>query len=58
MNFKIFYFMFLIIPILQLLLIQIKKLNIEDTKDCLRKFKSNNLLGLIIFMNILIGKLI
>ena len=58
MNFKIFYFMFLIIPILQLLLVQIKKLNIEDTKDCLNKFKSNNLLGLIIFMNILIGKLI
>ena len=50
--------MFLIIPILQLLLVQIKKLNIEDTKDCLNKFKSNNLLGLIIFMNILIGKLI
>ena len=58
MNFKIFYFMFLIVPILQLLLVQIKNLNIEDTKDCLNKFKSNNLLGLIIFMNILIGKLI
>jgi 4-hydroxybenzoate polyprenyl transferase len=58
MNFKIFYFMFLIIPVLQLLLVQIKKLNINDTKDCLNKFKSNNLLGLIIFMNILIGKLI
>ena len=58
MNFKIFYFMFLIFPILQLLLVQIKKLNINDTKDCLNKFKSNNLLGCIIFLNILIGKLI
>ena len=58
MNFKIFYFMFLIFPILQLLLVQIKKLNINDTKDCLNKFKSNNLLGCIIFVNILIGKLI
>ena len=58
MNFKIFYFMFLIIPILQLLLVQIKKLNIENTKDCLNKFKSNNFLGFVIFVNILIGKLI
>jgi 4-hydroxybenzoate polyprenyl transferase len=58
MNFKIFYFMFLIIPISQLLLVQIKKLNIDDAKDCLSKFKSNNLLGFIIFVNILIGKLI
>ena len=58
MNFKIFYFMFLIIPILQLLLVQIKKLNVENTKDCLSKFKSNNFLGFVIFVNILIGKLI
>ena len=58
MKFKIFYFMFLIIPILQLLLIQIKKLKINDTQNCLSKFKSNNFLGFIIFVNILIGKLI
>ena len=58
MNFKIFYFMFLIVPIFQLLKVQIKDLDINETKDCLRKFKSNNTLGLIIFINILIGKLI
>ena len=58
MNFKIFYFMFLIVPIYQLLKVQIKDLDINKTKDCLRKFKSNNTLGLIIFLNILIGKLI
>ena len=58
MNFKIFYFMFLIVPIFQLLKFQIKDLDINKTKDCLRKFKSNNTLGLIIFLNILIGKLI
>ena len=58
MNFKIFYFMFLIFPIFQLLKVQIKDLDINETKDCLRKFKSNNTLGLIIFVNILIGKLI
>jgi len=58
MNFKIFYFMFLIVPIFQLLKVQIKDLEISDTQDCLGKFKSNNTLGLIIFVNILIGKLI
>ena len=57
-NFKIFYFMFLIFPVLQLLNFQIKKLNFEDTADCLNKFKSNNYLGLLIYINILIGKLI
>ena len=58
MNFKIFYFMFLIIPIFQLLKFQIKDLVIKDTDDCLRKFKSNNFLGLVIFINILVGKLV
>ncbi len=58
MNFKIFYFMFLIIPIFQLLKVQIKDLVIKDTYDCLRKFKSNNFLGLVIFVNLLIGKII
>ena len=58
MNFKIFYFMFLIIPIFQLLKVQIKDLVIKDTYDCLRKFKSNNFLGLVVFINILVGKLI
>ena len=58
MNFKIFYFMFLIFPIFQLLNFQIKKLDLKNTTDCLNKFKSNNFLGVIIFINILIGKLI
>ena len=57
MNFKIFYFISLIIPISQLIYFQVKKLNINNTNDCLKKFKSNNFLGLIIFTNILIGKL-
>ena len=57
MNFKLFYFIFLIIPTAQLFIFQIKKLNISNTHDCLRKFKSNNLLGLIVLTNILIGKL-
>ena len=58
MNFKIFFFFFIIVPILHLLIFQVKKLNINQPNKCLEKFKSNNFLGLIIFVNILIGKLI
>ena len=57
MNFKYLYFIFLIIPISHLILFQIKKLNIKDPNNCLKIFKSNNFLGLLIFINILIGKL-
>ena len=58
MNFKLFYFMFLIIPAAQLFLFQIKNLNISNTNDCLNKFKSNNFFGLIVLINIFVGKLI
>ena len=57
-DFKVYYFMFLIFPILQLLNFQIRKLDFENATDCLNKFKSNNFLGLLIFINILVGKLI
>ena len=57
MNFNNFYFLFLILPAMHLLF-QIKKLNIKDDNSCLKIFKSNNMLGLIIFINLLIGKLI
>ena len=58
MNFKMYYFLFMIVPILHLLVYQIKKLDADVPINCLIKFKSNNFLGLIIFINILIGKLI
>ena len=58
MNFKMYYFLFMIVPILHLLVYQIKKLDTNLPINCLIKFKSNNFLGLIIFTNILIGKLI
>ena len=58
MNFKIFYYLFLIIPGIHLIYFQINKLNINKPNDCLVKFKSNNFLGLLIFINILIGKII
>ena len=58
MKFNLIYFLFLIIPIFQLIFYQIYKLNVNDANNCLAKFKSNNLLGLIIFVNLLIGKLV
>jgi 4-hydroxybenzoate polyprenyl transferase len=57
MNFNYFFFIFLIIPLIHLILFQIKNLNVGDPKNCLKIFKSNNLFGLILFINILIGKL-
>ena len=58
MSFNIIYFMLLIIPIYQLIIHQLKKIEIENPNSCLEKFKSNNFLGLIIFLNLLMGKII
>jgi len=58
MKFNLFYFLFLTIPIYQLFFFQIYKLNVNNPKSCLAKFKSNNFIGLIVFVNLLIGKII
>ena len=58
MNFKLTYYLFLILPFAHLILFQLRKLKVDEPNDCLSKFKSNNFLGLIILINILIGKLI
>ena len=57
MNFNNAYFLFLLIPAIHMVF-QIKMLNIKDGKMCLKIFKSNNILGLVVFVNLLIGKLI
>ena len=58
MNFKVSYFISLVITFFHLVFYQIKNLKVSDPNMCLVKFKSNNLLGVIIFINILIGKII
>ena len=58
MNFKFYYFIFLILPAIQLFIFQIKKLDFSNTFNCLNKFKSNNFLGMLVLINIFIGKLI
>ena len=58
MKFSLFYYLFLIFSVFQLIFIQIYKLNVNDPMSCLSKFKSNNFVGLLIFVNLLIGKII
>ena len=57
MNFSNIFFLFLLIPAIHMFY-QIKKLNILIGDNCLKIFKSNNTLGFIIFVNLLIGKII
>ena len=51
-----YFFVFSAFTFIQLFYLQIKKLNIQNASSCLSAFKSNNLLGLIIFMLIITGK--
>ena len=57
MSFSNIFYLFLIIPFCHLFFYQISFLNINKPEDCLKIFKSNNVLGLIVCMNILVGKL-
>jgi 4-hydroxybenzoate polyprenyltransferase len=57
MEFKWLYFMSLLIPIFNMLFIQIKNFKIKDPINCLKIFKKNNFLGFLILLNILIGKI-
>ena len=56
MNFSSLYFLFLTIPIIHLFYYQIRLFNSKSSTICLKLFKSNNLFGLIILLNILLGK--
>ena len=56
MKFNYTYYLLMIIPFYHLFFYQLKTFNLKDPSSCLKAFKSNNLLGLIIFLNILVGK--
>ena len=58
MGFSYLYFLFLFFPLLHLFFYQIKVFKLDDPAICLKLFKSNNFFGLIILINILIGKVI
>tara|TARA_B100001121_G_scaffold310548_1_gene342391 strand:- start:7418 stop:8293 length:876 start_codon:yes stop_codon:yes gene_type:complete len=56
MKFNNLYYLFLLIPFFHLFLYQIKNWEVNNNNSCHQKFKSNNTLGLIIFLIILIEK--
>jgi len=56
MEFNNIYYFLAFIPFLHLFFYQMKIFNSKDSESCLRVFKSNNMFGLIIFLNILIIK--
>ena len=57
MNLNYNFYLFMIVPFIHLFLYQIKIFNLKDPSSCLKAFKSNNFLGLLIFLNILIAKI-
>ena len=58
LNLNFLVFLFLLIIFYQLFFYQIFKFKKEQPKLCLKIFKSNNVLGLVVYLNILIGKVI
>jgi len=58
LKFNYFFFMYLIILVYHLFFRQIYKFKIHLKKNCLKIFKSNNEIGLIIFLSIIIGKVL
>ena len=57
MDLNKFYFLFLLIVIFQMIYFQIRKLDINDASNCLKTFKSNNFLGFLVLVSLMIGKL-
>ena len=52
-----YYYFFLLFIILQLFFFQLKKLKVKLASNCLNIFRSNNFLGLLVFMGIVAGKI-
>ena len=56
MKFNNIFFIILILPFLHLFAYQVRNIKINDTSSCIKIFRSNNFFGLLILLNILIGK--
>ena len=56
-NLNIFYYAFSLIIGYHLFLYQLKSVDLDNPMNCLKIFKSNNFLGFIVFLQILIGKI-
>ena len=57
MKLNSFFYLTVILIILQMFYFQLKKLNIENHLECLKIFKSNNLLGLLVLVSLVGGKI-
>ncbi len=57
MNLNKYFYIFSVFIFFQIFIFQLKKLEIHNPSNCLKIFKSNNFLGFLIFLSILIGKL-
>ena len=57
MKLNIFFYILLVLIIIQMFYFQIKKLNIKDSLQCLIIFKSNNFLGFLTMISLLVGKI-
>ncbi len=55
MSYNLFYFLFSLLIFLHLMFYQVKSLKVLEPTTCLKIFKSNNFLGLLVFLNILVG---
>tara|TARA_B100000989_G_C19530522_1_gene469482 strand:- start:4955 stop:5821 length:867 start_codon:yes stop_codon:yes gene_type:complete len=56
MKFHFSYYLLTLLPLFHLLVYQMRVFNLNNPTSCLKAFKSNNFLGLIIFLNILVIK--
>ena len=51
------YYLIFIFIFTQMIYFQLKKLDIKSNIKCLKTFKSNNILGLLVFLSLIIGKI-
>ena len=58
MNFHVSYYLLLLVPFMHLFFYQMKVFNSNDPLSCLKAFKSNNLFGLVVLLNILVVKIL
>ena len=58
MNLNLSYYVLGTIPLIHLLFYQMKNFNYTDPSSCLTVFKSNNMFGILVLLNILIAKLL
>ena len=56
-KYSLIYFILTIMIFLQLFYFQIFKLDFKNPNSCLKVFKSNNVLGFLVFLNLILGKL-